>query len=70
MTVFQELEAKFGDKVEVTGEGTPETTGFLEVMVMSLLIMMMMMLVMMTLVMMMMMMMMMIMMFVRGALKP
>merc|ERR1712130_501378 len=27
----QELEAKFGDKVEVTGEGTPETTGYLEV---------------------------------------
>ena len=28
---FQELEAKFGDKVEVTGEGTPDTTGYLEV---------------------------------------
>ena len=27
----QELEAKFGDKVEVTGEGTPDTTGYLEV---------------------------------------
>ena len=31
MAVFQELEAKFGDKVEVTGEGTPETTDYLEV---------------------------------------
>merc|ERR1712203_70402 len=29
--IKQELEAKFGDKVEVTGEGTPETTGYLEV---------------------------------------
>ena len=34
MTMFQELEAKFGDKVEVTGEGTPETTGYLEVILM------------------------------------
>ena len=65
--MFKELEAKFGDKVEVTGEGTPETTGYLEVMLMFVLIMMMMMLVMMTLVMMMTMM---IMMFVKGALKP
>ena len=40
MTVFQELEAKFGDKVEVTGEGTPETTGYLEVMLMILVMMM------------------------------
>merc|ERR1711936_935965 len=29
--IKQELEAKFGDKVEVTGKGTPETTGYLEV---------------------------------------
>merc|ERR1719150_3029077 len=29
--IKQELEAKFGDKVEVTGEGTPDTTGYLEV---------------------------------------
>ena len=30
---MQELEGKFGDKVEVTGEGTPDTTGYLEVQV-------------------------------------
>ena len=34
----QELEAKFGDKVEVTGEGTPDTTGYLEVNKMAMLI--------------------------------
>ena len=40
--MFQELEAKFGDKVEVTGEGTPETTGYLEVVMVVVAIMMMM----------------------------
>jgi len=31
-----DLEARFGaDKVEVTGEGTPETTGFFEVVIVS-----------------------------------
>jgi len=30
-----DLDAHFGDKVEVTGEGTPETTGFFEVVIVS-----------------------------------
>ena len=46
--------------MEVTGEGTPETTGYLEVMLMILVMMMLLMMMMMT---------MMIMMFVKGVLK-
>jgi len=30
------LEARFGDKIEVSGTGTPETTGYLEVEIVSL----------------------------------
>ena len=57
--------------MEVTGEGTPETTGYLEVMLMILVMMMLLMMMIQVMMMLMMMMMtaMMIMMFVKGVLK-